>query len=247
MVERVRIDLKRLQGECLVLLYSRFVSDKSGMSIAEIAGELGLARNPVRLVIRDEIRSGRCRENYRGSEGRPGQFAVGAMAVGAAIAALREAVDETKLYVEPDGRKVELTQDGVVWVNNLSDGEYEDYLSPAKRERKPVSKDVPASDRMVTLNHNQPDYQETVAALDEVVEAFRGDHRLDNELGHEKGALLKALEGGRELLNDTVVNVRIGTALLMEPLQRLVQKYESQIVGALASAALNLVIRLLGL
>lgn len=107
--------------------------------------------------------------------------------------------------------------------------------------------EVPASDRTVTLSHNQPEYQDTVAALDEVIEAFRDDHRLDNELGREKGALLKALEAGRELLNDTVVNVRIGTALLIEPLQRLVVKYEKELVAALASAAIPLVLRLFGL
>lgn len=106
---------------------------------------------------------------------------------------------------------------------------------------------IPASDRSVALTHNQPDYQEVVAALDKVVEEFRDDHRLDNELGYEKGALLKALEAGRELLNDTVVNVRIGTALLIEPLQRLVVKYQKELVGALASAAIPLVLKLLGL
>lgn len=106
---------------------------------------------------------------------------------------------------------------------------------------------IPASDRIVTLDHNQPDYKEVVAALDKVLDEFRKDHRLDNELGHEKGALLKALEGGRELLNDSVVDIRIGTALILEPLRRLVAKYDQAVVGALATVALDLMMKLFGL
>lgn len=105
---------------------------------------------------------------------------------------------------------------------------------------------IPASDRTVTLNHNQPDYKEAVAALNKVTEEFSNDHRLDNELGHEKGALLKALEGGRELLSDTVMNVRIGVALIVEPLKRLALKYDQALVGVLATKALDLVMKLFG-
>lgn len=100
---------------------------------------------------------------------------------------------------------------------------------------------------MVTLNHNQSDCEEVVSALDKVINALQDDHRLDNEFGHEKGALLKALEAGRGLLNDTEINVRIGTALLVEPLQRLVVKYEKELVAALASTALTLVLKLFGM
>lgn len=106
---------------------------------------------------------------------------------------------------------------------------------------------IPASDRMVRINHNSPEYAQVVATLDDVIKEFRDDHRLDNELGHEKGALLKALEGGRELLNDVVINARVTTALILEPLRRLAEKYDQALVGALASAAIPLVLKLLGI
>lgn len=48
------------------------------------------------------------------------------------------------------------------------------------------------------------------------------------------------------MLNDTVVNVRIGTALLLESLQRLVQRYEKELVGALAAKAIEWIAKLLG-
>ncbi|OEJ66566.1 hypothetical protein [Magnetovibrio blakemorei] len=117
---------------------------------------------------------------------------------------------------------------------------------------------IPASDRTVSLDHNSSPYNETVAALDKAIEEFREDHRLDNDLSHEKGALLKALEGGRELLNDTEVNVRVATALLLEPLARIAEKFGdfvdenkaaiiSGATAAAAQAAFELIKALLGL
>lgn len=155
--------------------------------------------------------------------------------------------DDTEYRITPSGIVVALSQRKKLLRYATDTYTYCDDLEDTFDALFAASDEVPASDRIVTLNHNQPDYQEAVAALDKMVEAFRDDHRLDNELGHEKGALLKALEAGRELLNDTAVNVRIGTALLVEPLQRLVMKYEKELVGALASTALTLVLKLFGL
>ena len=60
--------------------------------------------------------------------------------------------------------------------------------------------DIPASGRVVSLNHNSRDYEITVEVLENVIREFREVHRLDNELDREKTALLMALEGGREYL-----------------------------------------------
>jgi hypothetical protein len=139
-----------------------------------------------------------------------------------------------------------LTAGGFNRVANWDDEKYTQvrWLFGAAGAAPLERESVPASDRTVTLNHNQSDYRESVAALDGVIEEFRKDQCLDNELGHEKGALLLALEGGRKLLNDTEVNVRIGVALILEPLKRLVEKYEQALVGALASAAISLFLKL---
>ena len=106
---------------------------------------------------------------------------------------------------------------------------------------------IPASDRVVSLDHNSPDYKNAVSSIEKVIQEFREDHHLDNEFGHEKGALLKTLEAGRELLNDSMVNVRVSIALIVEPLKRIIQKYDQVFVGALAATALSLILKLLGL
>ncbi|HLN23081.1 MAG TPA: hypothetical protein VK558_03765 [Patescibacteria group bacterium] len=133
---------------------------------------------------------------------------------------------------------------GTRYVNGWSDEKYQRIAEGISFSGDEVV-GVPAADRTVTLNHNQPDYQETVAALDKVLQEFRDDHRLDNELGQEKRAWLKALEAGRELFNDTILKVRIATTLILEPLRWLVEKYDSALVGAAASTALTLMIELL--
>jgi hypothetical protein len=107
--------------------------------------------------------------------------------------------------------------------------------------------EIPAADRTVTVNHNSQPYREAIKSIEDVLREFREDHHLDNELGREKGALLKTLEAGLELLDDTTVNVRIATALVVEPLKRIAQRYEQAIAGGLAQVAIDFVLKLLGL
>jgi len=111
--------------------------------------------------------------------------------------------------------------------------------------------DVPASDRTVTLDHNGDPYKEAVAALDRLVGEFREDHRLDNELGAEKSALIGALEAGRKLLDDSTFNVRIGIQLIIEPIKLVIEKYGPNIVegtvSGFAHAAMSAVLKLIGI
>jgi hypothetical protein len=107
--------------------------------------------------------------------------------------------------------------------------------------------EIPASDRVVTLNHNQPDYQQAVEALDKVLEEFRNDHRLDNELGPQKEAHLKVLEGGRKALEDKEISVENGQNWIVAPLKWIAEKYADGTVKAAAVEALKWALKLLGL
>ncbi len=110
---------------------------------------------------------------------------------------------------------------------------------------------LPASDRTVTLDHNKLEYKEAVSALDKVIAEFRADRLLGNKLGTEKGALLKTLEGGQELLKDTQVRIDSVLSLIINPLKILVARYEKEIIGgtigALATAAITAIMKLFGL
>ena len=110
-----------------------------------------------------------------------------------------------------------------------------------------VDRAAPASDRTVTIDHNSDPYKSAVEALDRVVQEFKADHRVDNELGAQKTALTSALEAGKEYLTDTEIRVRIAFSLIIEPLRMLVEKYDQVLVGALAATALAAIVKLLGL
>ena len=105
---------------------------------------------------------------------------------------------------------------------------------------------APAADRVVPLDHNSAPYQETVESVNKVIEELKKDQPLDNELGQEKHALLRAIEAGRRLLDDTRMNVEIGVKLLLEPLRLVAKKYTQVLLGALANKAVDLVSKLLG-
>jgi hypothetical protein len=176
---------------------------------------------------------------------------------------LSRALDELKkknfsheFFDETDGVSyIIITNKGINFVEKLhaaKDAAVISYLDSFKIKPDFILGDqdsiaIPASDRSVSLNHNQPEYTEAVAALDKVIEEFRSNHRLDNELGHEKEALLSGLEGGRKLLNDTNVSESVAKALIVEPLRRLIIKYDKEIVGAVAATALALFLKLFGL
>ena len=145
---------------------------------------------------------------------------------------------------DPNSELVKYKLLGPDWLAEVLGNIAEDENTP-KQDIEVLASSIPASDRNVSIDHNSQEYLDTVAALDEVIQEFDNDHNLDNELGHEKSALLKALVAGRTLLEDTVINVVIGTALLMEPLKRIAAKYDQALVGALAATALGLVVKLL--
>jgi len=111
--------------------------------------------------------------------------------------------------------------------------------------------DAPASDRLVKLDHNLPDYKEAVSSLDKFIQDYRDDHQLDNEFGLEKTALITTLVAGRELFDATQVQVSVAVALTIEPLKIIAKKYDEAAVGgtiaALATTVINLLLKILGL
>ena len=154
-----------------------------------------------------------------------------------------EALCEKKLVerFQKAGRiGIRMTRDGVDEVDSWDDGRYSNarklFQPDAERDTGARFEDemflIPASDRTVTLNHNQPEYLEAVEALDEAIEAFDQDHCLDNELGPEKNVLRKSLEVARDYFRLKEINVRVGVALIVEQLQYVAKKYENAIAGA---------------
>jgi hypothetical protein len=103
---------------------------------------------------------------------------------------------------------------------------------------------IPASNRVVSLNHNGDPYREAIRSLDAAVLAFKADHHLDNAWGPEKSALLKAIEAGRELLNGTEIRVATLFAIVISPLKIVRDRYQEAMVAGLVTAGVDQVIPL---
>lgn len=141
---------------------------------------------------------------------------------------------------------IALTSAGIHEVESWPDELYYDLVNTQDISDK-TTIGIPASDRIVTLNHNQSDYQQAVEALDKVREEFRNDHHLDNELGPQKEAVLKVLEGGRKALEDKEISVENGQDWIVKPLKWIGEKFADGALKVLAAKALELIAKLLGL
>lgn len=232
MSDRVRINFDQLKGQCLVLLYSRYVSDQPGLSIRDLAQKLGSALNPVRSVIHEEIFEARCKIVYRGPETEPSHLEIMTAPAKNSALALFSGRDETKIYREPDARIIELTPVGVEWVNDWADETYDSYALNQKQKGPHKQSGIPASDRTVTLNHNQPDYQEAVAAFDAAAKAFDEEHCLDNELGPEKSIIRDSLQTAKKFLQLKEIDFRIGMTLIVENLRNIAARFAKAVAGA---------------
>lgn len=103
--------------------------------------------------------------------------------------------------------------------------------------------DIPASDRTVTLNHNQ--FTAIDGPVEELIVALDADNGIPDELGlREK--ILGQIRAGRELLRAGVFDGHLFYLSMVVGLKLLIEKYKDHIVGALASKLLDAIIEQLG-
>jgi hypothetical protein len=106
---------------------------------------------------------------------------------------------------------------------------------------------VPASDRIVALDHNSQTYQETVRSLDQVIEEVRRKNDLGDVDPSEKERVLTELSLGRKLLESAKVRVAAAGALLLGGLKWVIEKFAEGSIQTAASAAYEALKVLLGL
>jgi hypothetical protein len=100
---------------------------------------------------------------------------------------------------------------------------------------------APASDRIVPLNHNQPEYTEAVEALDKLEKAISGNNELSEAERVAAGAEVSAL---KKLLSATYVygkRLIIGGATAMLTIAATI---EHEVISTLASDAAHRLIQL---
>ena len=111
----------------------------------------------------------------------------------------------------------------------------------------PVVAEVPASDRVVSLDHNSAAYKEAIAALDQVTEAARASNELGAEDPLEKERVIAELSAAKRLLESIKVSVQKVSALIGTTLLWLGSKFAEAPIGEAAMYAWNLIKPLIGL
>ncbi|OBX17949.1 hypothetical protein A9995_14225 [Erythrobacter sp. QSSC1-22B] len=106
--------------------------------------------------------------------------------------------------------------------------------------------ELPASDRLVGLDHNSAVYQSAVQSLDSLITIVRdsNQYRQNNEADQERR--LSELEAGRVLLNSRWVSAATAKAALWGTLSYLAIKFADAPIGEAAGIAWNAIKRLIG-
>jgi hypothetical protein len=106
---------------------------------------------------------------------------------------------------------------------------------------------VPASDRVVQLDHNSATYLEADAKLTEMVAAVRSNNEYAVTESEDYEQSLAELESGQRLLKEPRVRLDVITSVLITGLQKMVAKFGDALLGALATVALTAIAALLGI
>lgn len=98
------------------------------------------------------------------------------------------------------------------------------------------SKQIPASDRLVSLGHNSPEQQQALEKVDQVIAAVREANNLPGD-EDDKERLIAELSAARRILEASKVRLHALKSTLAAPLKWLLEKAAGSIVGKAASSA----------
>jgi cell division protein ZapA (FtsZ GTPase activity inhibitor) len=106
---------------------------------------------------------------------------------------------------------------------------------------------VPASDRIVTVDHNAPNYAETIEALEHLIDVIRENNRYREDDEADQERRVSELAAGRRLLDSRWISVASVRAALWGTLTYLASKFMNAPIGDAASLAWSALKKLLGL
>jgi hypothetical protein len=107
-----------------------------------------------------------------------------------------------------------------------------------------ISQEVPASDRLVSLSHNQ--FKEIDEPTGELLDELERDNGIPDHPGL-KERLAGQIRAGRELLRAGEFQLDIFRSTMLSGLAELKDRYGDHAIGAAASALLTLILHVLGL
>ncbi len=138
----------------------------------------------------------------------------------------------------PEALKRALTK--IVFDDSLKHGSAHDL--PDLSDQLIASISIPASDRVVSLSHNQ--IAEAEVPVSELISALEQDNGAPDQIGLRE-RLLGQIKAGRELIRSGEYRAYLLYEVLVRALGELIQRYGNPTIVALANALLGAVVSLL--
>lgn len=111
-------------------------------------------------------------------------------------------------------------------------------------ERTVETEDIPASDRSVRLDHNQPSYEEAIAAIDRLEELVKQTNDYDDS--EEKDQVIAELSAGRRLLQAVRVRLRPIGQVIGGAVRTLIARFGTGLINQAAHEVWDKLTGLLG-
>ena len=103
---------------------------------------------------------------------------------------------------------------------------------------------VPASDRVVRLDHNSDSFQHAADAIEETLARLRENNEMDAD---DKARIELELDSGLKMIKAPKTRIQAAGVVLVGALKWLVDKFALAVVGIAATKALTAILALLGL
>jgi DNA-binding PadR family transcriptional regulator len=141
-------------------------------------------------------------------------------------------------YDETSSKRYTLSDEGFEKIEQLPS------LQKLLKEFSSPPSAIPASDRIVSRQDNQPAFDEISRELDEVIDALQTDNEIGAALSDEKEILLAEVKAGKELTQPGRFNLQRFAALLIPALKFISEKFAGAEIGEVAKHLFNLIMKL---
>lgn len=132
-------------------------------------------------------------------------------------------------------------QFGANWLSEA----LENVSKRAANDTTKVLASIPASDRVVGLDHNRADYRTIQKSLADVVDTINTSNEVSAALGDDKDRITSELKAGQELVRADKVRVSALLYVLIKPLKYIADKFSGAALGEAAKQLVILIVKLL--
>lgn len=112
---------------------------------------------------------------------------------------------------------------------------FHSYRRLTKTDEIPRMQEIPAADRIVSIDHNNPQYGEALDKFDELIATLKTTNSYLANDAEDRARVLSEIEAGRKLLESRFVEQSLAKRLLLVPLAFLMTAFAGGAIGAMAA------------